>query len=283
MEIENANKVLYPETGYTKGDIARYYKRVAKLLLPHLKGRPISMQRAPDGIDQDVFFHKEAPEYFPDWVDRVTVPVKETGDTQPQVVISNTRTLLYLVDQGMITPHPWLSTGKDLEKPDRLIFDIDPPKGKSFDVVKQAARDIADKLRVHDLHPYLLATGGSGLHVVAPLQPSHTFDTVREFARQTAQDLAEEHPENYTTALNKQKRKGRIFLDYLRNAYGQTSVPPYAVRTKENAPVAVPLKWDELTKLESAHAYTIKNLFRRLGQTKDPWHDFYQNATALPV
>jgi bifunctional non-homologous end joining protein LigD len=281
IAVSNLDKPFFPEIGLTKGDLIDYYQRIAEIMLPHIVGHPLSLHRFPDGIAGEGFYQKEVPDYFPDWIGRVSVTVKETQQDQLQVVCENAETLIYLVNQACLTPHRWLSRVDKLNHPDKLIFDLDPPD-HDFEPVRATARSLRAILQEIGLAPFVMTTGSRGLHVVVPLDRSADFDTVRAFARDLADTLAGRQPEQLTTAIRKDKRNGRIFLDYLRNAYGQTSVTPYAVRPKHGAPVATPLDWDELA-ASSLHAqlYTVRNIFRRLGQKADPWRGIDEHARSL--
>lgn len=280
LKVGNAGKVLFPDIGLTEGGLAHYYSRVADTMLPHLKGRPISMQRFPNGIDKPGFYAKQAPDHFPEWIDRVTIRVLESGEEQPQVVINNPATLVYLVDQATITPHTWLSCTTDLNHPDKLIFDLDP--SKTFESARAAARQLRALLDELELPAYLMTTGSRGLHVGVPLDGQSDFDTVRDFARDLADALAARHPKELTTETRKAQRRGRLFLDYLRNAYAQTSVPPYAVRARPGAPVATPLTWDELDDPDlDAGRYHVDNVLERIARVGDPWVDFYEGGVSL--
>lgn len=275
--LSNQDKTYFPEDGLTKGDLVDYYRRVAEVMLPHLEGRPLALRRYPDGIAEDGFVQQEAPDHFPDWIDRVTV--EKEGGTITHVVCNSAATLVYLANQGCITPHAWLSRTGALRRPDRLIFDLDPPDG-DVAPVRQAARRVRDLLTELGLAAFVMTSGSRGLHVVAPLKAEDDFETVRTFAHEAADVLAARHPDALTTAQRKNKRRGRVFLDYLRNSYAQTSVPPYAVRARPGAPAATPLAWDELSDV-TPRRYTITNLFRRLGQKDDPWHDIDDEAASL--
>jgi bifunctional non-homologous end joining protein LigD len=280
VEVGNADKVLFPDIDLTEGQLAGYYSRVADTILPHLRGRPISMQRFPNGVNKPGFYAKQAPEYFPEWIDRVTITVLESGERQPQVVINNPETLIYLVDQACITPHTWLSRTADLHHPDKLIFDLDPPK--TFESARAAARQVRALLDELELPAYLMTTGSRGLHVGVLLDGQSDFDTVRDFARDLADALAARHPDQLTTETRKAQRRGRLFLDYLRNAYAQTSVPPYAVRARPGAPVATPLAWDELDDPDlDARRYHVGNVLDRIARVGDPWADFYKGGISL--
>ena len=280
IEVGHADKVLFPDIGLTEGQLADYYYRVAATILPHVQGRPISMQRFPNGIDKPGFYAKQAPEHFPEWIDRVTIEVLESGEKQPQVVIEKPETLVYIVDQATITPHTWLSRTADLNHPDKLIFDLDPPQ--SFEAARATARYLRALLDELKLPAYLMTTGSRGLHVGVPLDGRSDFDTVRDFARDLADALAARHPDELTTETRKAQRRGRPFLDYLRNAYAQTSVPPYAVRARPGAPVATPLTWEELDDPDlDSRRYHVGNVLERIEQVGDPWADFYDHGVSL--
>jgi bifunctional non-homologous end joining protein LigD len=281
IEVGNLDKVMFPGQGITQGDLIDYYRRIAGTMLPYMKGRPLTMQRFPDGIDGEGFYQKAAPDYFPDWIKRVSIEVKAKGEEQPQVICEDEATMVYLVDQGCITPHVWLSRADKLHHPDRVIFDLDPPDD-DFEQVRSAAQALHDLLGQVGLLPFVMTTGSRGLHVVVPLDRGAGFDTVRAFARELAGFLAEREPERLTTEVRKAQRGQRLFLDYLRNAYGQNAVAPYAVRAKPGAPVATPLDWDELSDPDlTSQSYRVDNILRRLGQKQDPWKGMMRHARSL--
>jgi bifunctional non-homologous end joining protein LigD len=281
VTLSRPDKLIFPEDRITKSGLLDHYLAVADLLLPHLRERPLSLQRFPDGIDESGFYQKKAADHFPDWIASAEVAVKGTGGRQRQTVCNDQATLAFLVDQAVITPHPWLARTGHLDHPDVMIFDLDPP-GADFGIVRDAARALADCLREIGLLPYVMTTGSRGLHVVVPLDRSVDFDGVRDFASRAADALAERHPDTLTAEQRKSKRKGRLYLDVMRNAYGQTSVMPYSLRAKPGAPVATPLAWDELgADGLTARRYHIGNLFRRLGQIDDPWRDMKRHAAGI--
>jgi bifunctional non-homologous end joining protein LigD len=279
VEISNPGKVLFPQAGVTKADLASYYERVAKHMLPHLRGRPVSMQRFPDGIDKGGFFHKDVPAHFPDWVQRVRV--RKRGGSITHAIVRNTDTLVYLADQACITPHVWLARADRLDRPDRLVFDLDPTR-KDFAAVRTAARLLGDLLDEVGLPRFAMVTGSRGIHIWVPLRREAGFDEARAFARGVAALLERRQPDLVTTAQRKSKRGGRILVDVMRNAYAQTVVPPYAVRAKPDAPVATPLRWSELSdsRLQPGR-WTTRNLFRRLSRTSDPWADLARSARSI--
>ena len=281
FEVSNLDKVFYPKEGYTKGDLIKYYEKIADTILPYMKDRPVTMIRFPNGIEDKQFYQKDAPDYFPDWIETESIAKQEGGKTN-YVICNKKATLVYLANQACITPHIWLSRKDKLDYPDRLIFDLDPSR-ENFSEVKSAARKIRKLLGDElGLPVFVMTTGSRGLHVVVPLKRSLKFDEVRSFAQKAARYLEKLYPEVMTTAARKEKRENKLFLDVARNAFGQTAVTPYAVRPIEGAPVATPLEWEELGRSSlSAQTYNIKNIFRRLAAKEDPWKDIDSSATDL--
>lgn len=285
IETSNEDKVLFPDLGFTKGDLIAYYRDLAPHMLPHLEDRPLSLQRFPDGIGESGFFQQDRPDYFPDWIRSVEASRREAGrenESVDHVIADNEATLVYLANQGVVTLHGWLSRAPQIDRPDRMIFDLDPPPDGRFDPVREAARQVRVLLEEIELPAYPMTTGSRGLHVVVPLDGRESFDGVRAFARDCADYLATVHADTLTVEHRKNKRAGRLFLDTTRNAYGQTTVVPYTVRAKPGAPVATPIDWDELgkTKLDS-RSWDVTNIRRRLGQKADPWADLRRHAHGL--
>jgi len=282
FNISHPRKVLYPEQGITKKNVVEYYKRISETMLPHIKGRLLVMHRFPDGIDGEDFYQKTVPDYFPDWIKRKSIQL-EKGGTDLMMLIEKAADLVYLAGQACLVPHIWLSTESKLHRPDKIIFDLDP-EGNGFEKVKSVAKKMKHIFEEMNLKPFVMTTGSKGLHVVSPIKRDHTFDEVREFAKKTAQRISEEDPDEVTIETHKKKRKGRLFLDYLRNAYGQTAVAPYALRALRGAPVAAPLDWEELEDSDlNPQSYTIENIFRRLGNKKDPWSRIKKCARTLKL
>ncbi len=281
IDFGHPDKVLFADIGFTKQDLANYYQKIAEHLLPHTKDRPISMKRFPDGIQGEGFYQKQIPDYFPDWIDHASIKVEERNEKQDQVVINQEATLVYLADQANISIHTWLSRKDKLDYPDKVIFDLDPPSD-DFEPIRNGARIIRDLMQEIGLTPFVMTTGSRGLHVVMPIQRDLPFDEVRDFAKRTAHLLADQNNRALTAETSKSKREGRLFLDYLRNSYAQTSVAPYSLRARESAPVATPLDWDELGDSDlTSRSYTVENIFRRLGQKPDPWKGFFDKAGDL--
>jgi bifunctional non-homologous end joining protein LigD len=277
VEISKPDKVLFPDDGLTKLDLATYYDGVADVMLPHLRGRPVNMQRFPDGIGGMAFYEKKVPSHFPDWVHSVEVHTEDGH--QRQVVVDDRRTLVYLAQQACLTPHTWLCTQKDLEHPDQLIFDLDP-SDDSLAKVRRATRLVGELLEELGLTTYLKTTGSRGYHVLVPLRPALGFDEVRDFARACAERLVDQAPDLLTIEQRKAKRGDRVFVDIGRNAYGQTAVPAYAVRARPGAPVSTPITWDELSRVKPAQ-FTLRSVRRRLARRECPWTDVRRHAQTL--
>lgn len=280
VDLTNTDKILFPKAEIAKGALIDYYARIGDIMLRYVANRCISMNRFPDGVGTKSFYHKDTPDYFPDWIKRF--PVKRSdGTTIKYVVPENVATLVYLANMAAV-PHIWLSKIDDIKKPDRLIFDIDPPEGKTFGTVKKAALHLKEVLEDElGLTTFLMTTGSRGLHVTVPIKPEHDFKTVKAFAKDVAQLLVARHPKKYTLEIRKNKREGKIFLDILRNEFGQTGVAPYAVRFKEGAPIATPIYWDEIKKIKSSQHYNLKNMFRRLARYEDPWKEIDKHEKSI--
>lgn len=281
IEISRPDKIMFPDSEISKAGLVDYYQKIAEKMLPHLREHPLNMQRFPDGIQSESFYEKAIPDYFPDWIDRAEVRVKGKGETQNQVVCNDAATLVYLADQACITTHIWLSRVDKLDYPDKMIFDLDPP-GEDFEPVRFAANVLKEILDEVELKSFVMTTGSRGLHVVVPLDRKSDFESSRAFARDLVDVLADREPDRLTTEVRKDQRKGRLFLDYLRNSYAQTSVPPYTLRAIAAAPVATPIEWDRLEDPDlDSQTYNIQNIFRRLGQVEDPWKDIFSHAQSL--
>lgn len=280
IEITNPDKVLFPNDGITKRELVEYYHRIAPAMLPHMRGRPVAMERYPDGINGEGFFQKTVPAYYPDWIKTATLP-KRDGVVR-YVVCDNAASLVYLANQAVITPHTWLSRADKPNHPDQMIFDLDPSDG-DFSAVGRAAKGLRQLLRNKGLAAFVKTTGSRGLHVLVPLNRRADFDEVRAFAREVAAAFAKSDPERLTTDVRKSRRGGRIFLDTARNAYGQTAVPPYAVRARPGAPVAAPLNWNELDQPGLAPGlFDIRSIFDRLHRNGDSWKNLNRHAQTLP-
>lgn len=281
VKITHPEKALFPNDGITKRELVEYYHRIAPTMLPHLRQRPIAMERYPDGIHDQRIFQKNAPSYFPSWIK--TVVLKKKDGFVRHVICNDAATLVYLANQAVITPHTWLSRMDRPNNPDQMIFDLDP-SDEDFKAVCDSAKRLRERLMREGLTAFVRTTGSRGLHVLTPLNRRADFDEVRAFAREIAADLVQSDPERLTLEVRKSKREGRIFVDTVRNAYAQTAAPAYAVRPRDGAPVATPLHWNELdSRRLRPDLYNIHNVFDRLNRIGDPWKDLRQHAQNLPL
>jgi bifunctional non-homologous end joining protein LigD len=278
VEISRPEKALFP-CGTTKADLAHYYEHVAEAMLRQIARRPLNLERFPDGIEGHRIIQQHASDHFPAWIARVKVPAARRP--VEHVVANEPATLVYLANQACITPHAWLSRGDRLDRPDRLIIDLDPSNGKATEV-RRAALVLGELLQELGLEPWAMTTGSRGYHVVVPLKRRADFDEVRTFARGVAAVAQSREPRLLTTEQRKAKREGRILIDVMRNAYGHTAVAPYAVRPRPNAPVATPLRWEELSEARTRpDRWTIKSVPARLRSEGDPWRELARNAQTL--
>lgn len=265
VEVSNPDKVMYPADGYTKADVIGYYQAVAAVMLPHLESRPLTLQRYPNGIHGNGFMQKNASSHFPASIERVEVP-KEGGTTN-HPLISSADDLAYLANQGTITFHIWTSRLPDLERPDRLVLDLDPPDGGG--PPREPARVARSVLDEVGLDSGLMTTGSSGFHVVAPIRPEHDYETVGHLARLLAGVVAARMPDSATTEFLKKNRKGRVFIDWLRNRWAQSAVSPWSLRPLDGAPVAMPIDWEELEKADP-RGWDLESASTR-AERPDPW------------
>ena len=279
VRVTHPKKVLFKEVGLTKRDLIDYYLEVAEPMLKHVARRPLTLVRAPDGAGHEKFFQKHASPGFPEQFHRIKI--KDSSGTPNYLYIEDVSGLVAAVQIGALELHIWGSHIDDVEKPDRIVFDLDPDEDLDFGAVKSAAHELHDRLDRLGLTSFVMATGGKGLHVVAPILPRYHWPDVKAFTHSLSAVMAEESPNKYTTVMSKAKRHGRIFIDYLRNDRGSTAIAPYSVRARKGAPIAVPLSWSGLTKLESAHPVTIETARGKL--KKDPWSDYDRVKQDLPL
>ena len=277
VRLTHPDRLLYPELGLTKRELARFYERIGDRILPYIAGRPLAIVRCPEGVKTgprpECFFQKHVDKSFPAAIK--SVPIEEKGETSPYIYIENLAGLVSLVQLGALELHPWGSRIDSIEQPDCLIFDLDPADDAPWDNVVIAAGELRDLLLQLKLASFLKTTGGKGLHVVVPLQPDAVWDQAKEFSRQVALTLVGEHPKLYTAKLSKSARSGKVFIDYLRNGRGATAVAPYSTRAKPGAPVAMPIDWKELGPKLRPDRYNVTNLARHLTEA-DPWSRYAQ-------
>jgi len=261
MSISNRARVIFPEAGLTKGDLADYYAAVAPLMLPFLADRPLSLVRCPQGRAGPCFFQKHDPGTFGPAVH--PVPIRERdGALEDYLSIRDAAGILACVQMGTIEFHGWGARAGALETPDRMVFDLDPDEGLDFAAVKQAAHDIRQRLEDLGLASFAMVSGGKGVHVVVPLSPGHDWAAHAGFAHRFAGALALAEPARFVATMRKASRTGRIFIDWLRNQRGATAVMPFSARARPHAPVAVPIGWEELEGLDNAHPFTIRDAAR---------------------
>ncbi len=281
IEITHPDRVLFPDDGITKADLAAYHHTVAPVLVAHLADRPLMLQRFPGGIGKDGFYQKDAGKTLPRWIR--TVRARKEGGVVNHPIVDDEAALLALSNLGTISFHRWGARADELDHPDLLIIDLDPSCDDIAAVVRAArwTRELFDEL---DLAAYVQATGSRGLHVVTPLDRAATTEEVGSFADGLAVVLAARQPAELTNQFSKAARGGRLYLDTARNGYAQTAVAPYSVRPRRGAPVATPLAWDELDDPGlRADGWTIANLPARVAERGDPWESMSRHARSLPA
>ncbi len=279
IKLSNPTKVLFPDAGFTKVDLVDYYEAVAPVMVPHVKDRLMTLERYPDGVEGEKFYSKNIPRYFPDWIARKTVGKK--GGTVTHVVCNEPATLVYLANQACITPHVSLFRVDRLDRPDQLMLDLDPSLD-DFREVRRVAKDVRALLEELGLFSVVKSSGSRGLHVVVPLDRSCDIAFVRQFAHDLAALAAARDPERVTIESSKADRKDRLYLDWLRNSFGQHAVAPYGVRARARAPVAMPLDWSEVEKGKlDPQQWTIKSAIRRVADGHDPWKGWRRRARSL--
>jgi bifunctional non-homologous end joining protein LigD len=275
VQISNPGRVMYPGYGVTKLDLARYYESVEEWVMPYVDRRPLTLVRCPEGQGTPCFFQKHISATMPKAVHGVKIKEKEGTDIY--LAVKNITGLISLVQMGVLEFHPWPAREDKIERPDMLIFDLDPDKDLDWKAVVQGARDIRDLLGALGLKSFLRTSGGKGLHICAPLSRRNTWDDLKSFAHGVADTMVRAAPDRYTSNMSKAKRRGKIFVDYLRNQRGATAVASYSTRARPGAPVATPLAWDELTTKLKPNQYTIENIHKRLTKSfKDPWKEFFK-------
>ena len=282
VRVTHPDKVIFTPQHITKRGLIDYYRAVAPLMLPHVVNRPISVVRCPDGAEGDCFFQKHASAGFPTAFKSVSIKEKEAKGEYLTIV--DEKGLIAAVQMGVLELHIWGAHNATLEKPDRVVFDFDPDQAVSFDAVKAAAKDMRDRLAALDLTSFAMTTGGKGIHVVLPLTPHHGWEDVKAFAEAMARTMAAEEPDLYLAEMSKARRKGKIFIDYLRNGRGATAIAPFSTRARAGAPIAWPVAWRELAKLQSAHEATVETAAALLMNRKaDPWAGYFDVEQILPL
>lgn len=269
VALTSPDRVLYPDQGMTKRDLVAYYDAVVDRMMPLIQDRPLSLVRCPQGSESKCFFQKHPSQGFPEALAQIEIE-ESSGERKPYLFARDATAVIAAVQMGTLEFHIWGSRADRLDKPDRLVFDLDPDTGVGFDAVKQAAADVRDRLADLGLESWPLVTGGKGVHVVAPLRRSAGWDEVKDFAKAFAQAMTDAEPGRFVATMSKAKRKGKIFIDWLRNERGATAVAPYSTRARSGAPVALPIGWDELASLEAANGFSPAAVIARLA-APDPW------------
>ncbi len=290
VRLTSPDKILYPAQGVTKRELAEYLARMAQYLLPHVAGRPLSLVRCPEGRTRSCFFQRHLGPGMPPSFHPIHVPGSGAGSEsvsgagkKPYLYIDTVEGLVASAQLGVLELHLWGARIDDLEHPDRLVFDLDPDPAVAFGAVKRAARLLRDILASAGLRSFVMLTGGKGLHVVTPLQGGSDWEKVKSFARGIATAVATSEPDKYIAKASKHQRTGRIFIDWLRNMRGGTAVAPYSTRARAGCPIAVPIGWQELTRIARADQYNIRTIERRLRSlARDPWAEFFRTRQDIP-
>lgn len=276
VRITNPERQLYPESGYTKKDVVEYVHAVSERMLPHIVGRPLTLVRCPEGWQGECFFQKHVTRGIPEGVR--TIPIREKEGKEPYLIIDDLEGLLGIVNMGALELHVWGSREDKVEQPDQIVMDLDPDPAVPWPELAHAAREVRARLADLGLSSFVKTTGGKGLHVVAPFRRRAEWDEIKAFTKAIADAMVRDTPRKYVATVSKDKRTGRIFVDYLRNARGATAIAPWSTRRRAAAPVAVPLAWNELD-APKPPAFTIENAPERL-RKKDPWSDFEKTRAA---
>jgi bifunctional non-homologous end joining protein LigD len=277
--ITHPEKVLFPDDGITKGDLAVYYEAMSPVILPHLRGRPITMERYPAGIGQKGFWQKDVSKGFPDWLKRVEVPKKDGSVHHP--VVTDTRSLLWITNQNTITQHVWASRIPDLKCPDICVFDLDP-SADDPPAVRAAAIALRDLLQELTLPSWIKTTGSKGFHIVVPLDGTTPTAEVARFASAVGRVFVSRASDRLTLEFSKADRSGRIYVDTGRNGYSATFAAPYTVRARRGAPVSAPCTWAEIERGEvDSQTFTLRNVPHRIATIGDVWADLRRRGRSL--
>jgi bifunctional non-homologous end joining protein LigD len=278
--ISHPDKIMFPDEGITKGELASYYEAIAPVMLPHLRRRPITMERYHRGIASPGFFQKDVSKGFPEWLERVEVP--KHGGTVHHPIVTDTKGLLWLANQNSITIHVWPSRAPNLYNPDVCVFDLDPSKENEPELLRAAALRLRDLLAELGLPSWIKTSGSKGFHIAVPLDGKSDFGTVARFAHVVGKILVERDPQNLTQEFSKADRGGRILVDTGRNGYSATFAAAYTVRAKPGAPVSAPCTWEELERGEvSPKSFTLRTMVQRIAAAGDLWSSMLKSKRSL--
>jgi bifunctional non-homologous end joining protein LigD len=281
VKITHPERLVYKAAKVSKGQVADYYRSVAPWMLTELANRPMSLLRCPDGADGTCFFQKHYLDSLGGGVK--SIKLRQKSGNEDYIYIDDVEGLLQLVQMNTLEFHPWGSRIDKPEQPDRMIFDLDPAEGVPWKQVVEAARDVRARLRETGLESFVRLTGGKGLHVVAPFTRGPSWDELKHFCEAFANAMVAHRPQAYVATMSKEKRHGKIFIDWLRNTRGSTSVTSWSLRARDGAPVAVPLRWEDLGRAQSSSAFDINKAARRAAALRsDPWEGLYKLKQALP-
>lgn len=276
VKLTHGERVMDTHSGVTKAELAEYYRAVSQWMLPHLARRPVAVLRAPEGIGGEMFFQKHAAKTIQGV--RALDPSLDP-DHEPLMQIDNVRGLVGAVQMGTVEFHTWNARSDLIERPDRVIFDLDPGKGVTFARIVEDARLIRAMLEELGLTAFVKTSGGKGLHIVTPLARRHTWEVAKGFAEAVAKHMASVFPDRFTATMGPKHRVGKCFIDYLRNYRGATTVCAYAARAREGMAVSMPVRWEALSDLPGADAWNVRNAVKRLNALKqDPWADYDKAA-----
>ncbi len=279
FHISHADRVIFEREGLTKKDVADYYRVVSSRILPHISDRPLSLVRCPESSTKPCFFSKHFTKNLPEHI----VAIPEKGN-QPWVTVNSAQGLLTLVQWGALEIHPWNAHRQTIETPDQIVMDFDPDPDVEFELVKEAALDLKKILDQLGLRSFLKTTGGKGLHVQFPFEPLYDWSTVKAFAKTLVQEMVSRDPDLFTGNLSKKARRGKIFIDYLRNGRGATAVAPYSLRAREKSAVAMPISWKELGPLKASNQFTLEKALAYLkGRRSDPWKDYFNTRQKIAM
>jgi bifunctional non-homologous end joining protein LigD len=277
VHVTHPDRVFYPEKDVTKRDLIDYYLKVANWMLPHVAGRPLALVRCPDGVNGERFFQKHASPGWPDAFKRIRI--REKSGSDEYMYVDDAAGLVAAAQMGVLELHLWGSRADAVEKPDRLVFDLDPDEDFPFKKVVEAARDTRRRLARLGLKSFAMVTGGKGIHIVVPLARGHSWEQHRDFAEAIARLMADEEPDRFTAVMSKARRRGKIFVDYLRNQRGSTAIAPYSTRARDSASIALPVSWEALGRLKDAEPVHVGDFSP---PRADPWRGYFQAKQKLP-